>query len=64
MEIIKNTFPLDLMSAPSGFGLPLKKIEEITSFQIACLEIWAKKFWFAKWKKGDKSLKEYVKLLK
>ena len=41
----------------------LKKIEELTSFQMACLEIWAKKFWFAKWKKGDKSLKEYVKLL-
>ena len=41
----------------------LKKIEEITSFQMACLEIWAKKFWFAKWKKGDKSLREYVKLL-
>ena len=41
----------------------LKKIEDITSFQIACLEIWAKKFWFAKWKKGDKSLLEYVKLL-
>ena len=41
----------------------LKKIEDITSFQMACLEIWAKKFWFAKWKKGDKSLREYVKLL-
>ena len=41
----------------------LKKIEEITSFQIACLEIWAKKFWFAKWKKGDKNLREYVKAL-
>ncbi len=41
----------------------LKKIEDITSFQIACLEIWAKKFWFAKWKKGDKGLSEYVKLL-
>ena len=41
----------------------LNKIEDITSFQIACLEIWAKKFWFAKWKRGDKSLKEYVKLL-
>lgn len=41
----------------------LKKTEEITSFQIACLEIWAKKFWFAKWKKGEKSLREYVKLL-
>ena len=41
----------------------LKKIENITSFQAACLEIWAKKFWFAKWKKGDKSLKEYVKSL-
>jgi hypothetical protein len=41
----------------------LKKMEETTSFQMACLEIWAKKFWFAKWKKGDKSLKEYVKLL-
>ena len=42
----------------------LKKVEDITSFQIACLEIWAKKFWFAKWKKGDKSLREYVKLLR
>jgi hypothetical protein len=42
----------------------LKKIENITSFQAACLEIWAKKFWFAKWKKGDKSLVEYVKLLR
>lgn len=41
----------------------LKKIEDLTSFQMACLEIWAKKFWFAKWKKGDKNLKEYVKLL-
>ena len=41
----------------------LKKIEDLTSFQMACLEIWAKKFWFAKWKKGDKSLREYVKLL-
>ena len=41
----------------------LKKIEDMTSFQIACLEIWAKKFWFAKWKKGEKSLREYVKLL-
>ena len=41
----------------------VKKIEKITSFQAACLEIWAKKFWFAKWKKGDKSLKEYVRLL-
>jgi hypothetical protein len=41
----------------------LKKIEDITSFQMACLEIWAKKFWFAKWKKGDKNLREYVKLL-
>ena len=41
----------------------LKKINDLTSFQMACLEIWAKKFWFAKWKKGDKSLKEYVKLL-
>ena len=42
----------------------LKKIENITSFQAACLEIWAKKFWFAKWKKGDKSLMEYVKSLR
>jgi len=41
----------------------LKKIENITSFQTACLEIWAKKFWFAKWKKGDKSLREYVQVL-
>jgi hypothetical protein len=41
----------------------LKKIEDITSFQMACLEIWAKKFWFSKWKKGDKNLREYVKLL-
>jgi hypothetical protein len=41
----------------------LKKIENITSFQSACLEIWAKKFWFAKWKKGDKSLREYVQVL-
>ena len=42
----------------------LKKIENITSFQAACLEIWAKKFWFAKWKKGDKSLIDYVKSLR
>ena len=42
----------------------LKKIENITSFQAACLEIWAKKFWFAKWKKGDKSLMEYVKSIR
>ena len=41
----------------------LKKIEDITSFQMACIEIWAKKFWFAKWKKGDKNLREYVKVL-
>ena len=41
----------------------LKKVEDLTSFQMACLEIWAKKFWFAKWKKGDKSLREYVKVL-
>ena len=41
----------------------LKKIEDLTSFQMACLEIWAKKFWFAKWKKGDKNLREYVKSL-
>ena len=41
----------------------LKKIEGLTSFQMACLEIWAKKFWFAKWKKGDKNLREYVKSL-
>jgi len=41
----------------------LKKIDNITSFQMACLEIWAKKFWFAKWKKGEKSLREYVRLL-
>jgi len=41
----------------------LKKIEAAASFQIACLEIWAKKFWFAKWNKGEKSLREYVKLL-
>ena len=41
----------------------LKKVEDLTSFQMACLEIWAKKFWFAKWKKGDKSLKEYVNVL-
>jgi hypothetical protein len=41
----------------------LKKIRDITSFQIACLEIWAKKFWFAKWKKGERSLREYVKFL-
>jgi hypothetical protein len=41
----------------------LKKTEDITSFQTACLEIWAKKFWFAKWKKGEKSLREYVKLI-
>ena len=41
----------------------LKKIEDITSFQMACLEIWAKKFWFAKWMKGNKSLREYVKTL-
>ena len=40
-----------------------KKIEGLTSFQMACLEIWAKKFWFAKWKKGDKNLREYVKSL-
>ena len=41
----------------------LKKVADLTSFQMACLEIWAKKFWFAKWKKGDKSLKEYVNVL-
>jgi hypothetical protein len=41
----------------------LKKIRDITSFEIACLEIWAKKFWFAKWKKGERSLREYVKFL-
>jgi hypothetical protein len=41
----------------------LKKIQDVTSFQIACLEIWAKKFWFAKWKKGERSLREYVKFL-
>ena len=40
-----------------------KKIESLTSFQMACLEIWAKKFWFAKWKKGDKNLRAYVKSL-
>ena len=32
-----------------------QKIENITSFQIACLEIWAKKFWFSRWKKGEKT---------
>jgi len=41
----------------------LTKIEGLTSFQMACLEIWAQKFWFAKWKKGDKNLREYVKSL-
>ena len=41
----------------------LKKIEGLTAFQMACLEIWARKFWFAKWKKGDRNLREYVKLL-
>jgi hypothetical protein len=41
----------------------LKKIQDVTSFQIACLEIWAKKFWLAKWKKGERSLREYVKFL-
>jgi hypothetical protein len=41
----------------------LKKVEDLTSFQMACLEIWAKKFWFSKWIKGDKNLREYVKLL-
>ena len=41
----------------------LKKIKGLTSFQMACLEIWAKKFWFAKWKKGEKNLREYVKSL-
>ena len=44
-------------------GIFLKKIEDLTSFQMACLEIWAKKFWFAKWKTGDKNLREYVRSL-
>ncbi len=41
----------------------LKKIENTTSFQTACLEIWAKKYWFGKWIKRGKSLQEYVQLL-
>ena len=41
----------------------LKKIEDTTSFQTACLEIWAKKYWFGKWKMGKISLREYVNLL-
>ena len=40
-----------------------QKIENIASFQIACLEIWAKKFWFSRWKKGERDLLEYVKTL-
>ena len=40
-----------------------KKIETRTSFQLACLEIWAKKFWYSKWGKGDKNLREYVAAL-
>ena len=32
----------------------LIKIKDLTSFQIGCLEIWAKKFWFAKWEKRGK----------
>jgi hypothetical protein len=30
---------------------------------IKAIVILAKKFWFAEWKKGEKSLREYVKLL-
>ena len=30
MEILKSSEPFELLSAPSGFGLPLKKIEDMT----------------------------------
>lgn len=32
----------------------LKKIVDLTSFQMTYLEIWARKFWFAKWKRETK----------
>ena len=30
MEVLKTCEPFELLSAPSGFGLPLKKIEDMT----------------------------------
>jgi hypothetical protein len=37
-----------------------QKVEEMPSFQTSCLEIWARMYWFRKWKKGEKALKDYV----
>ena len=38
----------------------LQKIREMRSFHAACLEIWARVYWFRKWYKGEKALREYV----
>jgi hypothetical protein len=41
----------------------LQKIREMPSFQTACLEIWARTYWFRKWNKGEKAMREYVAAL-
>ena len=40
-----------------------QKVEEIPSFQTASLEVWARMYWFRKWNKGEKVLKDYVSAL-
>ncbi|MHA1720897.1 MAG: DUF1464 family protein [Promethearchaeota archaeon] len=65
-EVLEEIEPFDLMVAPSGFGLPIKKIQEITdediyymtlskekSAQIVGLKKILNKLRETKWKKGE-----------